>query len=145
MSCDKQQIVIYRTNSGMVVTAPTLPDKEVLQSIARVVAESYAAELIDRFWAYFVGRSVDLREEYEKYYAPEYATIPQFLYQKYAIAPRYIKTLEPLIARGDFVGLVKKTWGRDWQMESLLDYCETGLATLMKAVNASFAEVSDEN
>lgn len=141
----QQQIVIYKTNIGMVTTALTRPNKEALGRMAMVSPGTYAAELVDRFHDYFVGRAVDLREAYEKYYVPEYLTISDFLYHKYAMTPRHVKTIKPLIAQGNFVGLVRKTWGRDWQMESLLKYCETGRAALMKTVNAVWAEEYDED
>lgn len=141
----QQQIVIYKTNFGMVTVAPTRPSKQALRRMAGVAPGTYAAELIDRFHDFFVGRAVDLREEYEKYYVPEYLTISDFLYHKYAMTPRHVKAIEPLITQGKFVGLVRETWGRDWQMGSLLEYCETGLVVLMKAVNASWAEADDEN
>jgi hypothetical protein len=140
----KQQIVIYKTNFGMVTTAPTRPSKQALRRMAGVTLGTYAAELVDRFHHFFVGRAVDLREEYEKYYVPEYVTIPHFLYHKYAMTYKHVKAIEPLIAKGYFVGLVRETWGRDWQMESLLDQCETALTILMKSVKASFAEINNE-
>ena len=145
MGQSQQQIVIYKTNFGMVTAAPTRPSKQALRRMAGVAQATYAAELVDRFHDFFVERAVDLREEYEKYYTSEYPTISDFLYYRYALTPRHVKIIESLIAQGNFVGLVRKTWGRDWQMESLLEYCETGCALLMKAVNASWAEEHDEN
>jgi hypothetical protein len=140
----QQQIVIYKTSFGMVTAAPTRPNKQALRRMAGVAPGTYAAELVDRFHDFFVGRAVDLREEYEKYYVPEYVTISHFLYHKYAMTHKHVKAIEPLIAQGNFVGMVRETWGRDWQMESLLDQCETVLTILMKSVKASFAEINDE-
>jgi hypothetical protein len=145
MAAPKLRTVLHKTNVGIVVTALRRLGKEEFRQMAAVASGSYAAELVDRFHEFLLARSIDLRQEYEEYYMPEYATIAQFLYHKYAMAPKHIRALMPSIERGSFLGLVRKTWGRDWQMQGLIEDSTTGLTTMMKAVNASWAEASDEN
>jgi hypothetical protein len=145
MAGSTQRIVIYRMGSNRIIAAPSSPGGVANRRKLKVTRGTYADELIDRLYYFLIGRSIDLREEYRKFYLPEYPTMSSFLYQKLGITRRLVKALEPLIARGDYVGLVRSSWGRDWQLQSLSECCETRFIALMKAIDACWTEACNED
>jgi hypothetical protein len=138
-------ILLHNTNVGIVVVVKYRPTKKDLCQSARVRPGTYAAELVERFHEFFIGRADDLRAEYEHYYMTEYGCLEEFLYQKYGMAGQCLRALKDTIQSKAFLGLVKKSWGRDWQMDGLLAYCPEGLDPIMSAVRAAWAEDTHED
>jgi len=138
-------ILLHKTNVGIAVVAKCRPTKKDLCQAARVRPGTYAAELVERFHEFFISRAEDIRAEYEQFYAAEYGCLEEFLYQKYGMAGRCLRALTDAIKSKAFLGLVKESWGRDWQMKGLLEYCPEGPAALMAAVHAAWAEDGHED
>jgi hypothetical protein len=145
MAKDAVRILLHKTNVGVAVVAGRCPTKKDLCRAAGVRPGTYAAELVERFHEFFIGRAVDVRGEYEQYYAAEYGCLEEFLYQKYGMAEQCVQALRDAIRSDRFLGLAKESWGRDWQMQSLSEYFPVGLAALMAAMHAAWAEDGHED
>lgn len=140
MSQKKAQITMHGTNVGIVITARSRPTREDLCRTAKAEPGTYAAELVDRFYEFFVVRAVDVCAEYEQYYRVEYDSVAQFLYLKHGMNAESVEAIGKTFRPGGFLAIAIESWGRDWQMEGLLSYGEEVLATLMSAVGAKWAE-----
>jgi len=145
MSKPVVSILLHKTNVGVAIVAKCRPTKKDLWQAAKVRPCTYAAELVERFHEFFIGRAVDVRGEYKQYYATEYGCLEEFLYQKYGMAKPCVLALRDAIRSDRFLGLKKEGWGRDWQMENLLEYCPEGLVALMASVHAAWAEDGHED
>ncbi len=138
-------ILIHNTAAGMIVTAPSPPTRDGFRAKAKVLPGTYACTLVDRFYEFLCGRALDVRREYEEYYRPEYPTMMHFLYHKYGLLADQVEALQPFIEKDTYLGLVHRSWGHDWQMQSFLEHCETGIAAMMSAVGVEWAENRDED
>lgn len=145
MSKPVVSILLHKTNVGVALVAKCRPTKKDLCRAAKVRPGTYAAELVERFHEFFIGRAVDVRGEYEQYYAAEYECLEEFLYQKYGMAGRCLRALKDAIKSKAFLGLVKESWGRDWQMQSLAKYFPVAIEALMAAMHAAWAEDGHED
>ncbi len=140
-----RQVMIRRNGRRTIVVAPSPPTMDSFRAKAGVVPGTYACDLVDRFNEYICGSAVDLRQEYEGYYRAEYTTIAGFLYHKHALSAREVRALEPFIESGLYLGLVRHTRARDYQMSSFIQYCETGFAAMMEAMGLQWVEGYDED
>lgn len=144
MVANESQTLMHRTNIGMIIVASERPRPDEIIKHAGVATGSYAAELVERFYHFLVGRAIDVKKEYQDYYASEYLNVKEFLYQKYGLSPKYLRRLYKAIKSDAFIGLVPSTWGRDWQIESLMEY-DGGMNVVMKALHAKVVENDDED
>lgn len=140
----KSHILLYRTEIGVIVVASQRPDRVRSVKGAGVSAGSYAAELVERFHYFLVGRATDLKREYANYYASEYADLEQFLYRRYCLSAKWLKTLNTAIEEDAFVGLVKSEWGRDWLIENLIE-CDETYNIVAKAIGAEWVDTKNED
>jgi len=138
-------ILLHKTNAGIAIVADHLPTKKELCRAAKVRPGTYASEFVERSHEFFIGRSIDVRAEYEDYYTAEYECLEEFLYQKYGMAKQCVQALRDAIRSDRFLGLKKESWGGDWQMQSLSEYLPVGLAAMMAAMHATWAEDGHED
>jgi hypothetical protein len=131
-------ILLQKTNVGIAVVAKCRPTKKDLCQAARVRPGTYAAELVERFHKFFIGRACDVRAEYKQYYAEEYGSLGEFLYKKCGMDVRSLSALKGSVGSMEFVGVVQESWGRDWQMQSLLENCPKEFEAVMAAVHAAW-------
>ena len=83
---------------------------------AQVAADSLASELIERVYDCLVAHSVDIQEEYQKYYSDEYDNLGSFLYWKYNIDVDTIEQVESNLRPGQFLGYGSVYWGGDYNL-----------------------------
>jgi hypothetical protein len=114
-------IYIYSTNIGKVIYSEHRPCIVPILKHSNVRCGSYAFVLIERIFHYIFGNAVDLKNEYQEYYKTEYNNINTFLYEKYCLNSFWIRKLSSKFDNQGFVGLVQFAWGRDWQIEHLIE------------------------
>lgn len=140
------KIFLIKTSVGTVLASRNLPVLKDLLKTAGVKQGSYAAELIKRIYTFFIDTAIDLMVEYQKYYEVEYADMTSFLYHKYAMNKKYLSKLSAsLKSCGCLLLLEDIRWGRDYQIESLLDYPEEDYNVVLQVLNAEFIGASDED
>ena len=145
MAQSHSSVVLYQTNIGILATAIRMPTQAEWHKTSGASSGSYAAELVERLYNFLIGRSVDLLNEYDQYYRPEYATANEFLSRKYCISPKCLKVLQPIINKNGFIGFVKKYYDNDYQLVWLRDGYEMIFEELMRTVNASWGDSCDED
>jgi hypothetical protein len=129
---------------GIVITTKSIPGLRECCNKARTLPCSYASELVMRLHHYFYGSTVDIKEEYRKYYASEYPNVESFLYHKYVSSQQDLRKLREALNTDCRVLLVRRSWNRDWQIYSMLEYCEM-LGVIIEVLNAEWAEENDED
>jgi len=105
---------------------------------ARVVAGSYAEELMERIYDCLVTYAVDIREEYQKYYSDEYPDLETFLYWKYDVDRATIAEIMENLKAGDFLGYGSVYSGGDYVIGQFT-ISDTGL----KMVNRVFDKLQE--
>lgn len=144
MVVNESQIRLYETNIGMIIVCAQRPSREQILKHGGALDGSYAADLIKRLYHFIVGRAIDLKKEYQDYYESEYSDIKAFLYHRYCLSGKWLERLAIAIEGDGFVGLVPSTWGRDWQIDSLIEY-DDEFDVVAKALHAEWVENDDED
>ena len=136
-------IYVYSTNIGMVIISEHRPSIVPILKHSSVRCGSYASVLIERIFHYIFGNATDLKNEYQEYYKIEYNNINIFLYEKYCLSSFWIRKLSTKIDNHGFVGLVSFAWGRDWQIEHLIEENEV-LDVVSKIMNIKWVKNEDQ-
>jgi len=144
MVVNELQIRVYETNIGIIIVCAQRPSREQILKHGGARDGSYAADLIKRLYHFIVGRAIDLKKEYQDYYESEYRDIKAFLYHRYCLSAKWLERLAIEIEGDGFVGLVPSTWGRDWQIESLIEH-DDEFEVVAKALHAEWVENDDED
>lgn len=108
--------------------------------VARVMAGSYAEELMERIYDCLVTHAADIREEYRKYYSVEYADLETFLYWKYNVDRATTAKIMSRLKPGDFLGYGSVYSGGDYVIGQFI-MSDTGL----EIVNRVFDELREAN
>jgi hypothetical protein len=133
-----KEVFLIGTVAGIVIASESRPDLKDILKAAAVTKGSYAEELIERIYAFFIETAIDLKGEYQKYYELEYKNILNFLYHKYAMDEEDLPRLSALSKSCDCLLLIKeRRWGRDYQIDSLFEYSEQGRDLIMQTLNAT--------
>jgi len=72
----------------------------------KVVPGSYAAELVERVYEWYVDGALDLKAEYTKYYKPEYRSVEAFLYYRQGCTHGDLKAMKRDLSTDRRIGLV---------------------------------------
>jgi len=136
------KVTFYYDDKRIIVTSAMRPTQQRFRRSARVRPGTYACALVDRMFQFICGRVIDVRAEYSEYYAVEYPSLLHCLYHKYGLPGALVEKLQPAVESGRFLGLT--TRGRDWQMQNMLEHCETGLPVLLDAVAVRWAQKDSE-
>lgn len=137
---------LIETSIGTILVSSNRPLLKDLLKTAGVKQGSYASELVKRTYTFFIDTAIDLMVEYQKYYEVEYADMTSFLYHKYAINNKYLSELSASLKSCGCLLLLKKIrWGRDFQIETLLEYPEEDYNVVLQILNAEFIGASDED
>jgi hypothetical protein len=83
---------------------------------ARVRDGSYAHGLMERVYDCIVTHAVDIREEYETYYAEEYSDIETFLYWKHSVDRSITAQVTESLNPRDFWGYGSLYWGGEYNL-----------------------------
>ena len=141
-----KKVFLIKTVVGVVLTSENKPVLKDLFKAATVKQGSYASELVERIYAFFIDTAIDLMAEYQKYYKSEYTDILNFLYHKYAINENDLsKISESAKSYGCLLLIKDRRWGRDYQIDSLFDYSEEGHDIIMQVLNATLIGDNDED
>jgi hypothetical protein len=103
------RMVMCRTSIGIIVSYSRRPSLRACFKEAGVEPGTYAAQVVQRAYEWFVEDTIDLKREYKKYYEPEYPTVAAFLYYKYGCSLKDIRALKADLKSGRFVGLVVRS------------------------------------
>ena len=139
------KITFYYDDKRIIVTSVTRPTQQSFRRPAKVQPGTYACALVDRVFQFICGCAIDVRAEYSEYYAVEYRSLLHCLYHKYGLPGALVEKLQPAVELGHFLGLTTLSWGRDWQMQGMLEDCETGLPMLLDAVAVRWAQTELES
>ena len=141
-----KKVFLIETVVGIILASENRPVlKDVLKATA-VKQGSYAAELVERIYAFFIDTAIDLTAEYQKFYKPEFKDMSNFLYHKYAMDEEDLSRLLALRKPYNCLLLIKGIqWGRDYQIDSLFEHSERGRGMIMKILNATFIGEVDED
>jgi hypothetical protein len=82
----------------------------------QVVPGSYAEELLGRIYDCLVTYSVDIIDEYQRYYIEEYSNLKSFLYWKYNIDESTIDIIISDLKAEDFLALGSAYSGGDYNI-----------------------------
>ena len=82
----------------------------------QVIPGSYAEELLGRIYDCLVTYSVDIIDEYQRYYIEEYSDLKSFLYWKYNIDESTINSIISELEPGDFLGFGEAYSGGDYNI-----------------------------
>ena len=141
-----KKVFLINTVVGIVLASEKRPVLKNLLKAAAVKQGSYAAELVERIYAFFIETAIDLTAEYQKYYKSEYTDILSFLYHKYAMNENDLSKLSVSAQSYGCLLLIKNMrWGRDYQIESLFEHSEEGHDVIMQVLNATLIGDNDED
>lgn len=70
----------------------------------QVIPGSYAEELLGRIYDCLITHSINIVDEYQKYYIEEYPDLESFLYWKYSIDESTVASIISDLKPGDFLG-----------------------------------------
>jgi hypothetical protein len=139
----KARILLCKTNVGIIIVASERPSLETILKCAQVTSGSYAAGFVERVYQFLVGRASDVRKEYNDYYAAEYDDLREFLHRKHCVSLGWLRKMDQAIEGDTFLGFVGSGWGRDWLIDSLIEYDDKYNA-VARALNAEWVDVKDE-
>ena len=141
-----KKVFLIETVVGIVLVSENRPILKNLLKAAAVKRGSYAEELVERIYAFFIDTAIDLTAEYQKYYKSEYTDILSFLYHKYAMNENDLSKLSVSAKSYGCLLLIKdRRWGRDYQIESLFEDSEGGNDIIMQVLNATLIGDNDED
>ena len=106
---------------------------------AKVREESYAGRLISRIYNGILINTIDLKREYERYYAKEYNTFKEFLYQKYFIEYSEMECWEDILNKENTIYYGDLLKNDDYEIATLLENRD-----LIERINKIFKECSNE-
>src|SRR5438876_913249 len=72
---------------------PTPVDQPTFLRRAKVKPETYAGELMADLHEGIFGRSLELKRDYDEYYATEYATFPEYLRKRFLFDPEVVRNV----------------------------------------------------
>ena len=101
------------------------------------VTGGYAQQLMERIFDCLMTGLVNLREEYQTYYSPEYSDIESFLFWKYSISEEILERIQHNIGSNDLVGYGALYSGGDYTLGQLITSDE-----MLKVLNSIFAELN---
>lgn len=138
--------ILIQTSVGIVLASENRPVLKDFLKAAGVKRGSYAAELLERIYAFFIDTSIDLTAEYKNYYESEYIDMPRFLYHKYAMNKNDLsKLFVSTKSHGHLLFIKSIRWGRDYQIDGLFEHSESGHDIIMQALNAKLIGDNDED
>ncbi len=141
-----KNVFLIKTVVGIVLASENRPVLNDLLKAAAVKQGSYSAELVERIYAFFIDAAIDLTVEYQKYYKSEYRDIPSYLYHKYAMNENDLSRLSVSAKSHGCLLLIRNMrWGRDCQIDSLVEYPEGGHDIIMQVLNATLIGSNDED
>jgi hypothetical protein len=133
-------IKLRHTEAGIVMLCRREPTLEGCMARAKVRPGSYAAEIVHRIYESYVEDSIDLKEEFDKYYSPEYGNVYRFLYEHYGCDAGGIRALSQESASDYIIRLVRKSFsfGRDWNTGTIVENVEEGDRALFRILDAEW-------
>lgn len=104
-------------------------DKEITLSTlldsGKVASGSYAAELISRIFDGLVTYSIDVQEEFEKYYRDEYKSLEDYLFGRYDVERHLTRQVLKTISGGQTIYYGDAYSGGDQIVAQLLNSDDT--------------------
>lgn len=91
-------------------------DKSSFIKNGQVLPSSYAGELLGRIYDCLITHSIDVIDEYQRYYIEEYSDLKSFLYWKYNIDESTIDSVISDLRQGDFLGFGAAYSGGDYNI-----------------------------
>jgi hypothetical protein len=82
----------------------------------QVMCGSYAEELLGRIYDCLITHSINIIDEYQKYYIEEYPDLESFLYWKYNIDKSTAASIISDLRPGDFLGYGSVYSGGDYNI-----------------------------
>lgn len=134
------------------IISPQKPVLEDFLASAQVTSGSYAETLAKRCWYFYLGDMMDVRDEYARYYSPEYSDIREFLFKKYMCPETVLnhdacaRALDP--GSNDFIGLsvcrsvcLEYKAPSDAPLSNLIDRIEFEEDVLLKPLGLEVIEI----
>ncbi len=84
--------------------------------LGKVLPGSYAEELLGRIYDCLITYSVNIVDEYQKYYIEEYSSLESFLYWKYGINESIVASITNGLGSGEFLGYSSVNAGGDYNI-----------------------------
>ena len=137
--------ILHAGNGFILLASQSPPSLKQFSVAAKAIPGTYAQTLVERFFTYLCDRAIDVRQEYDIYYKPEYSSILAYMFHKYVFPPAIVDALKPLVEHEYYIGLVRHDRGGDFQMENFIKYCETGCKVLSSAIGIQWDQTPWED
>ncbi len=113
----------------------------------QVIPGSYAEELLGRIYDCLITHSINIIDEYQKYYIEEYPDLESFLYWKYNIDKSTVASIISDLRPSDFLGYGSAYSGGDYNIGHFVS--EEGtleiIHNILRGSYSSYGGVSDED
>jgi len=134
------RMLLRRTSAGVVVSYGRRPSLRACLRKAGAYPDTYAADVVQGAYEWYVVEVVDLKREYRLYYKPEYPTIYAFLYRKFGFNKADIRALKTDLDSDRYVGLATASVRYGGGLKGYISYDgRDGLAA--RLLGASWEEV----
>lgn len=117
----KEHVINILKDKGYLLIGEAIPSENVFIKAAEVEKRSYSERLVRRIYDHIFSGMINLRQEYQKYYAKEYSNILSFLYWKYDIDEDILKANEKRILASKFIGFASSANDGDHNLSFLLE------------------------
>lgn len=97
--------IVFTSNEGFLIVSTDGLEPVLPESFRNLPRGLYGATLAERVLDLFYGELVDVRKEFESYYASQYSSFRDFLEWKHDISPKVLDRLEPGPSETDNVGI----------------------------------------
>jgi len=131
----KPELTMRKTSMGVVICYNRRPTLENCMKRAKAASDSYAAELVEVIYEWYLGNALDLRAEYAKYYRAEYESLETFLFFKQGCSLRDIRAMRRDLDSNRRVALVLDSVDWEGRIENFL-YEEGGDAIAARVLGA---------
>lgn len=124
ITINKQESEYYTVSDSREGFLLCLPAKCTLNDFitaAKVESDTYASILISRLYHGLVTTSINVIEEYNKYYSMEYENLSSFLYWKYYINKKVSESFLSQLHQDDVLLYGKFSSGCSWTVNTFID------------------------
>jgi len=121
----------------------SLPKKCTLNDFliaSKVKPNSYGSIIVSRLYHALMVSSVNVKDEYSRYYSKEYENLNQFLFWKYCIPLKISKKVFADLKEGEIVLYNNFLSGCSWTVNAFIDE-----PTMLKTLNDILKEVREKD